>query len=106
MYKDKIYDKIFPTEPGREDLLIFKNCVKCSWVELKNFVLGKNDYILENFVPDTIKNFEQIIQEKDQSITDLNKEKFDLQAKLSLERSKNGPKKKVVKKENFVENFF
>ena len=61
---EKIYDKIFPTEPGREDLLIFKNCVKCSWVELKNFVLGKNDYILENFVPDTIKNFEQINKEK------------------------------------------
>ena len=53
-----------------------------------------------------IKNFEQIIQEKDQSITDLNKEKFDLQAKLSLERSKNGPKKKSGKIGNFVGNFF
>ena len=61
---EKLYDKIFPIEPGKEDLKIFKNCVRCSWVELKHFVRGKNDYVLENFIPDTIKNFEQINKEK------------------------------------------
>ena len=61
---EKIYDKIFPNEPGKEDLQIFQNCDKCSWVELRHFVKGKNDYILENFLPDTIKNFEQINKEK------------------------------------------
>ena len=60
---EKLYDKIFPKEMGKEDLLIFKNCFRCSWVELKNFV-GKNDYILENFIPDIIKNFEKINREK------------------------------------------
>ena len=53
-----------------------------------------------------IKNYEELLQKKDQSITDLNKDKFDLQAKLSLERSKNGPKKKSGKIGNFVGNFF
>ena len=53
-----------------------------------------------------IKNYEELLQKKDQSITDLNKDKFDLQAKLSLERSKNGPKKKTGKIGNLVGNFF
>ena len=61
---EKIYDKIYPNEPEKEDLKVYNNCVKCSWVELKHFVKGKNDYVLENFVPDTIKNFEQINIEK------------------------------------------
>ena len=62
---EKLYDKIFPIEPGKEDLKIFKNCVRCSWVELKHFVRGKNDYVLENFIPDTIKNLiKKNLQEK------------------------------------------
>ena len=50
-----------------------------------------------------IKNYEELLQKKDQSITDLNKDKFDLQAKLSLERSKNGPKNKNNEKLNQLE---
>ena len=61
---EKLYDKIFPSELQQKDITIYQNCVKCSWVELKHFVKGKNDYILENFVPDTINNFEQINKEK------------------------------------------
>ena len=61
---EKLYDKIFPKEFGQKDILIYQNCFKCSWVELKHFVKGKSDYILENFVPDTINNFEQINKEK------------------------------------------
>ena len=61
---EKLYDKIFPKEVGKDDLKIFQNCIRCSWVDLKHFIKGKNDYILENFVPDTIKNFEQINKEK------------------------------------------
>ena len=61
---EKLYDKIFPKEIEKEDLKIFQNCVKCSWIELKHFVRGKNDYIIENFIPDTIKNFEKINKEK------------------------------------------
>ena len=61
---EKLYDKIFPSDFQQKDIIIYQNCVKCSWVELKHFVKGKNDYFLENFVPDTINNFEQINKEK------------------------------------------
>ena len=61
---EKLYDKIFPIDVHQKDIIIYQNCVKCSWVELKHFVKGKNDYVLENFVPDTINNFKQINKEK------------------------------------------
>ena len=61
---EKIYDKIYPNDQVKEDLIIFRNCVKCSWVEIKNFIKNKNNYIFENFIPDIIKNFEQINIEK------------------------------------------
>ena len=38
---EKLYDKIFPKEIEKEDLKIFQNCVKCSWIELKHFVREK-----------------------------------------------------------------
>ena len=61
---EKLYDKLFPDDPDENEFLIFKNCVKGSWVELKHFIKGKDDYILENFIPDTNYYFQQIINEK------------------------------------------
>ena len=61
---EKLYDKIFPDEPDQNDLLILRNCYKASWVELKHLIKGKDDYILENFIPDTNNYFQQIINEK------------------------------------------
>ena len=61
---EKLYDKLFPDEPDENDLLILRNCYKASWVELKNLIKGKDDYILENFIPDTNIYFQQIIEEK------------------------------------------
>ena len=61
---EKLYDKLCPDEPDKNDLLIFRNCYKASWVELKHFIKGKDDYILENFIPDTNFYFQQIINEK------------------------------------------
>ena len=61
---EKLYDKLFPKDPSKEDILIYQNSVKCSWVELKHFVKGKDDYVIENFLPDTTKYFEQIKKEK------------------------------------------
>ena len=61
---EKLYDKLFPKDPSNEDLLVYKNSFKCSWVELKHFVKGKDDYVIENFLPDTTKYFEQIKKEK------------------------------------------
>ena len=61
---EKLYDKLCPEQPDKVDLIIFRNCVKASWVELKHFIKGKDDYILENFIPDTNNYFQQIINEK------------------------------------------
>ena len=61
---EKLYDKLFPDEPDNDDIIIFKNCIKVSWVELKHFIKGKDDYILENFIPDTNIYFQQINKEK------------------------------------------
>ena len=61
---EKLYDKLFPQDPSKEDIVVYQNSFKCSWVELKHFVKGKDDYIIENFLPDTTKYFEQINKEK------------------------------------------
>ena len=61
---EKLYDKLFPDEPGDDDIIIYSNCLKVSWVELKHFIKGKDDYILENFIPDTNIYFQQINKEK------------------------------------------
>ena len=59
---EKLYDKLFPDEPDKNDLLILRNCYKASWVELKHLIKGKDDYILENFIPDTNIYFQQIMR--------------------------------------------
>ena len=61
---EKLYDKLFPDEPEPNDFLIYKNCLMSHWVDLKHFIKGKDDYILENFIPDTNNYFQQIIKEK------------------------------------------
>ena len=61
---EKLYDKLYPDDPDEKEFLIFKNCIRGSWVELKHFIRGKDDYILENFIPDTSYYFQQIINEK------------------------------------------
>ena len=52
-----------------------------------------------------IKIYETTLQDRDQEITDLNKKIYELQAKLSLEKSKTGKKKKPNKIGNIVGNF-
>ena len=61
---EKLYDKLCPDEPDKNDLTILRNCFRASWVELKHFIKGKDDYILYNFIPDTNEFFQQIIKEK------------------------------------------
>ena len=61
---EKLYDKLFPDDSDNDDIIIYNNCCKASWVELKHFIKGKDDYILENFIPDTNHYFQQINKEK------------------------------------------
>ncbi len=48
----KIYDKIFPNEPDPDDIKIYHNSVRLSWIE-PNDLIGKNNYIFDNFLPET-----------------------------------------------------
>ena len=48
----KIYDKIFPKEPEFDDIKIFHNSVRLSWIELSDLI-GNNNYNFGNFLPET-----------------------------------------------------
>ena len=38
---EKIYEKIYPIEPGPQDYQIFRSCVLLSWAETKHFIAKK-----------------------------------------------------------------
>ena len=61
---EKINDKIFPTFQSDNDSNLHNLCVKLSWTEPKNFIVGDKDYIFETFLPDVISNFLKIEEEK------------------------------------------
>ena len=61
---EKIYDKIYPSEPYAEDNRIFVQCILVSWIEPKHLINGKNNYLFDSFLPDVINFFEKIDQEK------------------------------------------
>ena len=47
-----IYDKIFPILPDLDDTLIYHNSFRLSWIEPNN-LLKNNNYIFDNFLPET-----------------------------------------------------
>ena len=58
----KIYDKMFPIESSMDDLLIYQNCIRYSWVTL-DLLIDKN-YVLDNLIPSTNKYFKMLDHEK------------------------------------------
>ena len=61
---EKLYYKLYPKEPDIADNIIFQNCFKHYWIELENLIKEKKNYIFDNYLPDTIKYFEQFAKEK------------------------------------------
>ena len=61
---EKIFEKIYPTEPYVEDNVIFTQCILVSWVEPKHLIKGKNNYLFDSFLPDVINYFDKIDLEK------------------------------------------
>ena len=57
-FMNKIYEKIYPIEPQKEDSDIFKKATKLSWVE-PNTLLNK-DYIYETSLPDILHQFQNL----------------------------------------------
>ena len=61
---EKLYDKIYPSEPNIEDNVIFTQCILLSWVEPKHLIKEKNNYLFDSFLPDVINYFDKIDKEK------------------------------------------
>ena len=70
---DKIYEKIYPTEPCDEDKKLCQKAQDLSWVKLKDFLGNKNKFDeIDDLFYDIIKDFVKI------SITKLPNKKSDL----------------------------
>ena len=60
----KLYEKIYPQDPSKNDTLAFQKFVMLSWTEPKHFINKKTNYVYDSFLPDVIAHFRQIHQEK------------------------------------------
>ena len=49
---EKLYEKLYPRNLNNMDIKIYEICQKLGWVEPKNFIKGKKNYIYESFLPD------------------------------------------------------
>lgn len=59
----KIYDKIFPKEYDENDIKIYQECVRLSWVKPNHIINAKN-FIFDNFLPDAISYISQLNDKK------------------------------------------
>ena len=51
----KLYDKLFPIAPDIEDINIFQNSVKLSWIQPNDLIKDKKYIFYDNFITDTSK---------------------------------------------------
>ena len=58
-FMSNIYDKLFDPEIEENDHKFYQKCVSCSWIELSDLI-GKNNLILDNFLPITISYIKEI----------------------------------------------
>ena len=69
---NKIYDYIFeylylklsPKEQLIEDIKIFQNCYKHQWIEPKHLFKEEKNYVIENFLPESINYLQKFEEEK------------------------------------------
>ena len=59
----KINEKIFPKTFDEDDKL-YKNLFMLSWIEPKHLIKRKNNYIFDAFLPDVIKNINDMENEQ------------------------------------------
>ena len=64
----RLYDKIFPLLPDSEDMKIYHNSFRLSWIEPNNLIKN-NNYIFDNFLPET----KELIIKLDEEKSPLNK---------------------------------
>ena len=61
---EKLYDKLMPQDPDPIDNKIYNQCNVLSWIEPKNFIKSKTNYVFDSFLPDVIQYFEEIEKQK------------------------------------------
>ena len=61
---EKLYDKIFPRESDPLDYKICDQCKQFSWIEPKNFIKSKINFVFDSFLPDVIDYFKEIDTQK------------------------------------------
>ena len=61
---EKLYDKLFPKQPSIEDNEILKKCYDHIWIDLNNLFKEDKEYILDNYIPDSINCIKQFEKEK------------------------------------------
>jgi len=61
---EKLYDKLIPQDPDPIDSKIYNQCNSLLWIEPKNFIKSKTNYVFDSFLPDVIQYFEEIEKQK------------------------------------------
>ena len=61
---EKLYDKLFPIDSLFNDINIFQNCYRHSWIDFSNLIKEKKNYNFDNYLPDAISYFQQFENEK------------------------------------------
>ena len=61
---ENLYLKLFPQEQIIEDIKIFQNCFKHQWIEPKHLFKEEKNYVLENFLLESINYLQKFEGEK------------------------------------------
>ena len=61
---EKLYDKLMPKDPDPIDITIYNKCKLVSWIEPKDIISSKINYVFDSFLPDVINYFNEIEKQK------------------------------------------
>ena len=61
---ERLYNRLFPKEQLDIDNNIYKNCKKHIWINFNNLIKKEKDFILDNYLPDSINSLRQFEIEK------------------------------------------
>ena len=60
----KLYDKMYPAFPSKDDLIIYKNCYQLAWVEPKHLIPNAKNNNYDIFMDDIKQSFNEFEKEK------------------------------------------
>ena len=60
----KLFDKMYPVFPSKDDLIIYKNCYQLSWIEPKHIIPNAKNNNYDIFMDDIKQSFNEFEKEK------------------------------------------